>query len=70
MVWLIDEFACNHLTSIRHYVGLPLAFLFELHGWYVTATILFLGFPIAHSEDVWRKMTSLVDSVLTRIDEM
>lgn len=34
-VWLIDEFACRNLTQIRHVVGLPLAFLFEFHGWYV-----------------------------------
>ncbi|KAJ5225919.1 hypothetical protein N7468_007144 [Penicillium chermesinum] len=33
-VWLIDEFACAHLTQIRNSVGLPLAFVFELHGWW------------------------------------
>ncbi|KAL2810883.1 alkaline phytoceramidase [Aspergillus granulosus] len=34
MVWLIDEWACSQLTNIRHSVGVPLAFLFELHGWW------------------------------------
>ncbi|GIJ87026.1 hypothetical protein Asppvi_005928 [Aspergillus pseudoviridinutans] len=34
MVWLIDEWACNPLIRIRHSVGLPLAFVFELHGWH------------------------------------
>ncbi|KAJ5759227.1 alkaline phytoceramidase [Penicillium odoratum] len=33
-VWLIDEFCCSNLTQIRHAVGLPLAFLFEFHGWW------------------------------------
>ncbi|PTB39460.1 hypothetical protein M441DRAFT_196782 [Trichoderma asperellum CBS 433.97] len=33
-VWLIDDWACNLLTDVRHAVGIPLAFLFELHGWW------------------------------------
>lgn len=33
LVWLIDEWACAHLTNARHFVGLPFAFLLELHGW-------------------------------------
>ncbi|KAI9036989.1 ceramidase [Aspergillus affinis] len=33
-VWLIDEWACGYLTSTRHFVGLPWAFLLELHGWW------------------------------------
>ena len=35
VVWLIDEFACRYLTNVRHAIGLPFAFLLELHGWYV-----------------------------------
>lgn len=34
-VWLIDDWACGTLIKTRHAVGLPLAFLTELHGWYV-----------------------------------
>lgn len=34
-VWLIDEFGCGILTGAKNTVGLPLAFLFEFHGWYV-----------------------------------
>ncbi|KAL4913305.1 ceramidase [Aspergillus aurantiobrunneus] len=34
IVWLIDNFACPHLTEIRTVVGTPLAFIFELHGWW------------------------------------
>ncbi|QPC58122.1 hypothetical protein HYE67_000353 [Fusarium culmorum] len=34
IVWLIDDWACRYLTDIRHTVGLPFAFLFELHGWW------------------------------------
>ncbi|KAH6959253.1 ceramidase [Fusarium avenaceum] len=40
MVWLIDEFACRYLTSARHTVGLPLAFLLELHGWWHVFTAI------------------------------
>lgn len=32
-LWLIDEFACQHLIQARYQIGLPLAFLLELHGW-------------------------------------
>lgn len=35
IVWLIDEFACRHLTRARNVVGTPFAFILELHGWYV-----------------------------------
>lgn len=34
-VWLIDVWACGVLIKFRHVVGLPFAFLTELHGWYV-----------------------------------
>ncbi|KAL7930228.1 ceramidase [Trichoderma chlorosporum] len=33
-VWLIDRWVCNLLTETKHFVGLPLAFLLELHGWW------------------------------------
>ncbi|KAL2817679.1 ceramidase [Aspergillus cavernicola] len=33
-VWLIDTWFCGHLTEVRNAVGLPLAFLFEFHGWW------------------------------------
>ncbi|KAI9374131.1 ceramidase [Aspergillus egyptiacus] len=33
-VWLIDTWFCGHLSEARNAVGLPLAFLFELHGWW------------------------------------
>ncbi|KOS21759.1 Alkaline ceramidase [Escovopsis weberi] len=33
-VWLVDDWACRTLTNMRHSVGLPLAFFFELHGWW------------------------------------
>lgn len=33
MIWLVDEFTCRYLLSIRHSIGLPLAFLFEFHAW-------------------------------------
>ncbi|RAO67234.1 uncharacterized protein BHQ10_003246 [Talaromyces amestolkiae] len=33
-VWLLDNWLCLQLTSIKHAVGLPLAFFLELHGWW------------------------------------
>jgi dihydroceramidase len=38
-VWLIDDWACGTLIKTRHAVGLPLAFLTELHGWYVECVL-------------------------------
>lgn len=35
-VWLLDNWLCSGLTSLKHSAGLPLAFLLELHGWYVS----------------------------------
>ncbi|KAJ4135057.1 hypothetical protein NW768_004670 [Fusarium equiseti] len=40
MVWLIDEFACRYLTNARHAIGLPFAFLLELHGWWHVLTAI------------------------------
>ncbi|KAL3476058.1 ceramidase [Aspergillus californicus] len=33
-VWLIDTWFCPNLTAVRNTLGLPLAFLFEFHGWW------------------------------------
>ncbi|KAJ5157605.1 uncharacterized protein N7482_008705 [Penicillium canariense] len=38
--WLIDEWACGFLINTRHAVGLPLAFLTELHGWWHILTAI------------------------------
>ncbi|KAJ5153994.1 alkaline phytoceramidase [Penicillium coprophilum] len=40
MIWLVDEFTCRYLISIRHSIGLPLAFLFEFHGWWHVFTAI------------------------------
>lgn len=34
ILWLIDRWVCDVLIKVRGIVGFPLAFLFELHGWY------------------------------------
>ncbi|KAJ5455713.1 uncharacterized protein N7458_003977 [Penicillium daleae] len=39
-VWLIDDWACGFLIKTRHAVGLPLAFLTELHGWWHVLTAI------------------------------
>ncbi|KAB8237531.1 ceramidase [Aspergillus alliaceus] len=33
-LWLIDGWACGFLRSAREKIGLPWAFLLELHGWW------------------------------------
>ncbi|KAH8894143.1 alkaline phytoceramidase [Thozetella sp. PMI_491] len=33
-VWLIDAWTCRLLIDARHSIGLPLAFILELHGWW------------------------------------
>ncbi|PLB54693.1 alkaline phytoceramidase [Aspergillus steynii IBT 23096] len=40
IVWLIDDWACQYLTSTRHFIGLPWAFLLELHGWWHVFTAI------------------------------
>ncbi|OAX79988.1 hypothetical protein ACJ72_05689 [Emergomyces africanus] len=39
-LWLLDVFACQPLRSVRHTIGLPLAWLFELHGWWHILTAI------------------------------
>ncbi|PGG98672.1 dihydroceramidase [Blastomyces parvus] len=39
-LWLVDVFACPSLRSIRHAIGLPLAWIFELHGWWHVLTAI------------------------------
>ncbi|KAM5343834.1 hypothetical protein ACJ41O_012371 [Fusarium nematophilum] len=38
VVWLIDDWACAQLIDARRAVGLPFAFLLELHGWWHVLT--------------------------------
>lgn len=33
ITWWFDTFICDYLRETRAYVGLPWAWLFELHGW-------------------------------------
>jgi dihydroceramidase len=33
-LWSIDFHLCGYVTKVKHYVGLPWGFLFELHGWW------------------------------------
>ncbi|KAL2840778.1 ceramidase [Aspergillus pseudoustus] len=33
-VWLIDTWFCPQLIEVRRFIGAPLAFFFELHGWW------------------------------------
>ncbi|KAL4900695.1 hypothetical protein BDW74DRAFT_182529 [Aspergillus multicolor] len=37
-LWLLDQWACGFLTSNREEIGLPWAFLWELHGWWHVCT--------------------------------
>jgi hypothetical protein len=40
ILWNIDNQFCNNLRSIRDSIGLPWAWLLELHGWYVSYSIV------------------------------
>ncbi|KAK2793856.1 hypothetical protein FQN51_001013 [Onygenales sp. PD_10] len=40
VIWLIDVFACPSLRAIRHTIGLPWAWIFELHGWWHILTAI------------------------------
>ncbi|KAF2447737.1 alkaline ceramidase family protein [Karstenula rhodostoma CBS 690.94] len=33
-LWNIDEHFCEYVTALKHTIGLPWAFVFELHGWW------------------------------------
>ncbi|KAB8264610.1 alkaline phytoceramidase [Aspergillus pseudonomiae] len=37
-LWLIDQWACGFLTKAREAIGLPWAFVLELHGWWHICT--------------------------------
>jgi hypothetical protein len=55
ILWNIDNQFCDNLRSIRQNIGLPWAWLLELHGWYVSFFIALpfflrlLFLPILHS---------------------
>ena len=34
VLWNIDQLACPTLTAMKRWVGMPLSFLLELHGWW------------------------------------
>lgn len=40
LVWLVDGWICGWLRSWRATIGLPWAFLLELHGWYAQSCLL------------------------------
>ncbi|GAO17317.1 hypothetical protein UVI_02044750 [Ustilaginoidea virens] len=40
LFWLVDSWTCWLLTDMRHAVGLPWAFLLELHGWWHVFTCI------------------------------
>lgn len=33
-LWNIDYHLCSYVTQFKHAIGLPWAFVFELHGWW------------------------------------
>lgn len=42
-LWHLDLEKCSELRQIRKAIGLPFAFLFELHGWWHTLTAIGAG---------------------------
>lgn len=43
ILWVLDGFACEQLRALRAVLGLPLAWLFELHGWWHVLTAVGAG---------------------------
>ncbi|KAJ5921813.1 hypothetical protein N7516_009516 [Penicillium verrucosum] len=37
-LWIVDQWACGFLTKAREAIGLPYAFILELHGWWHICT--------------------------------
>lgn len=37
-LWGVDQWQCSNLTRIRHWMGIPWGFIFELHGWWHVLT--------------------------------
>ncbi|KAL3458738.1 ceramidase [Aspergillus heterothallicus] len=37
-LWILDQWACGFLTKTREAIGLPWAFILELHGWWHICT--------------------------------
>lgn len=33
-LWGIDRGQCSNLTTVKHWMGIPWGFIFELHGWW------------------------------------
>lgn len=40
LLWVIDGFACGYLTQIKRAIGMPWAFVLELHGWWHILTAI------------------------------
>jgi dihydroceramidase len=39
-LWVIDRFACSFLTQTKRAIGMPWAFVLELHGWWHVLTAI------------------------------
>lgn len=46
VVWLIDGAVCGWLRDTRKFLGVPLGFVLELHGWWHILTALGAGYCI------------------------
>jgi dihydroceramidase len=68
IVWLIDDWACRILTDVRHTVGIPLAFLFELHGWYAPCYNPSLGLILIMNR--WHVFTAIGGYIAVAIVDM
>ncbi len=40
LLWVIDGFACSYLTQMKRAIGMPWAFVLELHGWWHILTAI------------------------------
>lgn len=51
-LWLVDVFLCDRLRGMREVVGLPWAWILELHGWWHVLTALAVYYYIDLVEDI------------------
>lgn len=55
VVWLIDGAACGWLREVRKSLGVPLAFILELHGWWHILTALGAGYCIRVTKQLTKR---------------
>ncbi|KAF2622133.1 alkaline phytoceramidase [Macroventuria anomochaeta] len=64
-LWSIDFHLCSYVTKVKHYVGLPWGFLFELHGWWH----IFTGIGAYIGMALTEYLVTIVEGQTDRVEE-